>query len=128
MRFGPGLGVHVRHREALAPACIGTGGEILPQRLLDLDGQGVLPFDPVRVVRVHRPQQGRDREHHARVRATLGGQRQTLQVVRLFEQTVATVGRRQQGLELATLVVHEVAVWRIFRIAGAGVYCTEFHR
>lgn len=61
MRFGPGFGVHVCHGEPLAPARIGIDGEILPQRLFNLDGQSVLPFDPVRAIRAHRPQQSCDR-------------------------------------------------------------------
>src|SRR5471032_386558 len=54
--FAPTLSDNMSDRDALLPRFVGPAGKILLQRALDQQRFGMLAFDLVRIVRVHRPQ------------------------------------------------------------------------
>jgi hypothetical protein len=83
----PFLRSHVGDRQSLPGCQVRIRRKVLTHRPLDVGRQGVLPLDPVRVVRVHRSQERTEGTSNARVREARELPRCLLDLVGEFAET-----------------------------------------
>jgi hypothetical protein len=102
-----GLGLDVRHSEALPGRQTLVTGEVLAQRLLDFVRPGVLALDAMGVVRIHAAQQRAQFGRHGLPCELCGG---TGEIGRLGEQWLLPRRPGQKRFKLMRCVVHGVVV------------------
>lgn len=94
------LGRHVGKRQSLPAGLVCVLGAVVAQRLLDLQGRRVLPFNAVRVIRVHGPQQMTQSRMCAWGTQSREAIRLTDQVVRLLQQRGQPMLTREKRLHV----------------------------